>query len=102
MSNASLAALLRDIQSLDPLNSLATSIASTMTSGARPGPLLVAHLLLLHVARLVDGEPVDEAEFDQIRAVLRALADFLEHSVPSSLDQVGRCFAQWKAAPTMQ
>ena len=101
-SNVGLADALRDLQSLDSLYGLAASASSMMKATAGSGALLVVHLVLLRIATNIDGKPIEEPEFVEIRSVLRSLADLLDHSDVSTLNDVGKTFRQWAAPSTMQ
>ncbi|MBC7785266.1 MAG: hypothetical protein H7144_15630 [Burkholderiales bacterium] len=75
---------------------MAVTASALMAAADHPGPLLIAHLAILTIARDADGEPLAESDWIAIRGLLACLADLLESPETGTLDPLGSDWREWK------
>lgn len=81
----SLASQLEQIEAPAGLYRLARECRESIVDGVEGGRALAVHAILLLVARRLEGEPLLEPEWLNVRSLCRSLAEYLRWGNPRSL-----------------
>ena len=101
-SNADdLARLIGETAAPENLYPLAASAVALMAHSKSAGPLLVAHTVLIQVARRIDGEQIEASDWLAVRRILKALENFIVAPDLAKLDALAKTYNDWAVPPAM-